>query len=612
MAHGLTPAATLNPKGVHCRFAALNQKDSILATIRRVFDLLNVRERKKATFILLGIILNSFVEILGLAVVVPVIGLVVRPLNIEENHYLNSAYRVSKNVGIESPDQFLIALCVLMIGAFLFKAMFGLAVNLYQSRFSFDVAHRLSGNVWNYHFTQSLQDMRSTNSGQILTEINLWPVFFAQIFMVGSLMILTEMTVISLICLGLLIYNPVVFVSVAALLSSGFFLIRFFTRRRLNAYSKVEKKLEPRTNTQINHAIRGFLEIVTFQATQAVQDAYLSDLRVLFRIKGNATVINLTPAKLYEVLAVSGIAGAIIVALLQGQPQSNFLQLLTFMAICAYRVMPSMSRLNAAVIQMRRQAHILPAMEVNIPLGDAMPQHKSTEKTIRDVGIRLNNLTVGYVDGGEPVLINLNFTFLPGQIHAIVGPSGAGKSTLVNAILGLVSPQGGSIEIHNQENEHYMLGMDMDPSSWLSNIAYLSQEPFLFQGTVEQNLTMGIQNRHVDVAIFSQLCTELKLHEALGPNPLEFQLHEGGTNLSGGQRQRLALLRALLLQRPILILDEATSALDVELRDVVFQLLTRKARSGCTILMVTHDRELAELCPQTLNLGASPQFLEKV
>ena len=154
-------------------------------------------------------------------------------------------------------------------------------------------------------------------------------------------MILTEMTVISLICLGLLIYNPVVFVSVE--FRVRLFLIRFFTRRRLNAYSKIEKNLEPRTNTQINHAIRGFLEIVTFKQRRLFR-MLTSGFESTLPDQGNATVINLTPAKLYEVLVISGIAGAIIVALLQGQPQSNFVQLLTFMAICAYRVMPSMSR----------------------------------------------------------------------------------------------------------------------------------------------------------------------------------------------------------------------------------------------------------------------------
>ena len=98
-----------------------------------------------------------------------------------------------------------------MIGAFLFNALFGHAVNLFQTRFSFSVAHRLSGQMWTYHFSQSLERMRGADSGRILSEINRWPLLFANFFMVGGMMILTELTVLTLISTGLIIYYPVVF-----------------------------------------------------------------------------------------------------------------------------------------------------------------------------------------------------------------------------------------------------------------------------------------------------------------------------------------------------------------------------------------------------------------
>jgi ABC-type bacteriocin/lantibiotic exporter with double-glycine peptidase domain len=102
----------------------------------------------------------------------------------------------------------------------------------------------------------------------------------------------------------------------------------------------------------------------------------------------------------------------------------------------------------------------------------------------------------------------------------------------------------------------------------------------------------------------NRLIQQLSLAECLGSNPLEFQLQEGGSNLSGGQQQRLALLRALQIQRPVLILDEATSALDHALRDVVFELLRKRADEGCNIILVTHDKTLASKCDDVLDLGA--------
>ena len=120
-----------------------------------------------------------------------------------------------------------------MIGAFLFKAIFGLAVNLFQTRFSFSVAHRLSGQMWSYHFSQSLERMRGTDSGRILSEVNGWPLLFAKAFMVGGLMMANEISVISLIAIGLLVYNPVVFLSIAVLMGFGALIIRRATKKRL-------------------------------------------------------------------------------------------------------------------------------------------------------------------------------------------------------------------------------------------------------------------------------------------------------------------------------------------------------------------------------------------
>ena len=553
---------------------------------------------------LLSIFVNSIVEILGLAVVVPVIGLVVQPETIQTNPTLKSAFDLVAPLGINTPSSFLIALCGLMIGAFLFKALFGLLVNLFQTRFSYKVAHRLSGQMWSYHFSQSLERMRGTDSGRILSEINGWPLQFANAFMVGGLMIVNEISVISLIAIGLLLYNPVVFVSIAVLIGFGALIIRRATKRRLLAYSDIRRQIEPHTNTLITNAVRGFLEVITFRASDAVREAYLKDRWTIFRLASNTSVLTLTPAKLYEVLAVVAVAGSIIIALLQGTPESGFLELLSFMAISAYRIMPSMSRLNGAVMQMRGQQHVLDTMELG---GANQPKNQnrtsSAADSVRTVSLRVNQATLSYEALDEPVLEQFQHSFSHGKVHAVIGPSGSGKSTLISALLGLHQPKQGAIEVQLNGQETITLGEDLDLHDWILHVGYLSQQPFLFQGTVRDNLTLRVPGATLNEELVKSLIQKLKLEECLGTQPLEFGLHEGGNNLSGGQKQRLALLRALQVQRPVLILDEATSALDSELRDVVFDLLQERAAAGCNVILVTHDNELALRCDEVLDLG---------
>ena len=88
---------------------------------------------------------------------------------------------------------------------------------------------------------------------------------------------------------------------------------------------------------------------------------------------------------------------------------------------------------------------------------------------------------------------------------------------------------------------------------------------------------------------------------------MNFEIQEGGGNLSGGQQQRIALVRALQLKRPVLVLDEATSALDEDLRNIVFDILRKRAEAGCNVIIVTHDMALASECDDILTL----QILEQ-
>ena len=143
---------------------------SILGILKRVWAMLTQKERRRAGLLFIGIIINSFVDILGLAAVVPVIGLVINPELIHENEYLARAFQWTSQVGIDTERRFLMFTSIALIAAFLFKALVNLGLNLIQTRYSFAIGHRISGLMWQYHFSQSLERMRSTESGRVLAK----------------------------------------------------------------------------------------------------------------------------------------------------------------------------------------------------------------------------------------------------------------------------------------------------------------------------------------------------------------------------------------------------------------------------------------------------------
>ena len=574
-------------------------RDGVFAILGRVYALLNASERRYASGLLVLVLLNSVVDLLGLAAVIPVIGMVVEPELLASNAVMASLYDLAYGWGVVSEKRFLALLCGLLVAAFAFKTVFGIWMNHVQSRFGFRVAHRLSGALWMHHFSDSLERMRSKESGRVLTEINSWPVLFARVFVTGGQLFFNEVVVMILLAVGLTAYDPMVFLGVGGIVGVGALIIRLVTRQRLRQNSAAIQRLAPASSSIVQNAVRGFLELITFRAVGSVQRTYLNRTRELYRVHSRQMVLGIVPTRLYEFLAVTALCGIIVASLWMGDSDAAFFETLSLLALSAYRVMPAMSRINARLIAMRGQMHLLAAMEgagkaakgkgKGVAAESAEASTEASHPPLAGpVSLHVRDLTLGY-EGGAPVIEGLNATFEPGRIHTITGASGSGKSTLISALLGLHPPSSGQVLIEGRE-----LGGELAPADWLGSVAYLSQHPFLFAGTVRENLTLGAEEDSMDEAGALALIQRLGLHEALGTSPLDFQLYEGGSNLSGGQQQRLALIRALRLERPVLVLDEATSGLDGAARDAVLAVLEAyvAAGAGRTVLLVTHDADV--------------------
>jgi len=194
------------------------------------------------------------------------------------------------------------------------------------------------------------------------------------------------------------------------------------------------------------------------------------------------------------------------------------------------------------------------------------------------VGIEIQGLSFGY--GEEPVLNQLNLSIAPGEKVAIVGASGGGKSTLVQLLLGLYTPQSGSIRFGGATQQE--IGLE----TIRENVAVVLQHPALFNDTVRANLAMGRECS--DDACWRALeIAQLDATVRALPQGLDSVVGRSGVRLSGGQRQRLAIARMVLADPRVVILDEATSALDAATEYNLHQALARFL-SERTTLIIAH------------------------
>lgn len=209
-------------------------------------------------------------------------------------------------------------------------------------------------------------------------------------------------------------------------------------------------------------------------------------------------------------------------------------------------------------------------------------------------GIRLREATYCYDDGTENVIDHLSFDFRPGSCTAILGPTGAGKTTLVRLLLALISPKDGCIELYDDKRVR-----QLSPRT-RCNLAYVPQGNTLLSGSIRDNLRLGKLNATDEemVEALRKACADFVFDL---PDGLNTACTEQGGGLSEGQAQRIAIARALLRNRSIMLFDEATSALDLETER---QLLANVLKdSDKTIIFVTHRMAVTDYCDQTLTIG---------
>ncbi|GAA1165158.1 ATP-binding cassette domain-containing protein [Microbacterium oxydans] len=270
-------------------------------------------------------------------------------------------------------------------------------------------------------------------------------------------------------------------------------------------------------------------------------------------------------------------AGLAVVAVLTGEPPAVEVYALLLLSSEAFRPVRELSRHWHAGFLGLTAVPGLATLGAFRRSPAPVPVQADADAHARPAGqvLRISGLSYRYPGADRDVLRGVDLLAERGEVHAIAGPSGAGKSTLFDLVLGFLPAAAGTVEFD---------GRPLQPS----DVAVVSQRPVLFAGTIRENIDLFGADRE-DVERACAAAGVLDEIRAI-PGGFEAMVAEAGTSLSGGQRQRLALARALLAGRPVLLVDEPTSALDDRSALTVAETLERVAEERI-VLMISHRPE---------------------
>jgi ABC-type multidrug transport system fused ATPase/permease subunit len=552
---------------------------------------LSPQDKRKAIAMLLWLILSSVLDVFGLASLVPIIMAASRPGSILENKYTQWLYEAG---GFSSEKHFLVFLMVGIFVFFILKNIFSTLINYQQVKFTARLAVQVISSQFQKHINLPYLRFNEVGSPNLMNStLNISNAYVSGI--IRQLFILfSEIIIVVLVIAGMLIYQPVLFLILGAILVPSMMLIYRLLRNRVHNVGMELSVLRPLSYAPIVESFLGFVELRLAGKQQQFKQYLIDNQVAIQELEADSYLYSLIPQRLIEMVAISAIVLIFLYSLLFADNPAELVTIIGLFAAAAYRLMPSMNRILMSIVSLRQNQYVLDdLMQMREYLTNPKPAQVPL-KFQRD--ITFDNLSFTFPGSDEPVVRNISLRIARGEKVGFIGTSGSGKTTLMNLLLRSYTEQKGAITVD---------GVPLTPeneAAWYKLVGYVKQDTFLMEASIEENITL--RDEHVDPERMKYALEQASLTDFVAslPEGLKTPIGERGSRLSGGQRQRVGIARALYKRAEVLLLDEATSALDNETEREVSEAINKLSHTNITIFIIAHRLTTLQDCDRIFEL----------
>lgn len=467
-----------------------------------------------------------------------------------------------------------------VIAAFGFKGVFSYAKSLLMAKAGLNASADLQQRIYKHMVKMNIAKFYGDGIGKHLNYFSVQAGAVLNL-VTGTLVSTVQQIATLIMTLGLMVYYAPQLCAVLIFLVPAIMIPMVLIMRRRRKLSRESFGIANNVSQHLNQTLQGMKTIQAFANENAESKKFAEVLNTSMINSYKGTQAFALQSPLLELMISIGLCLALIAGghfIVTGAITTGDFTAFLLALTAAYKPARSITSTSNTV------QHGLLAAEVLFDFLDSKPDIQdlpdAKELKAGKMTVKFNKVSFQYVPG-EPVLENINLMVPAGKVCALVGPSGGGKTTMFNLIERFYEPQKGKIEINNTDIRKFTL------KSLRENIAEVSQDVFLFNGTIEENIKYGAPNAtHKQVEAAAKAANA---HDFIisFPNKYKSKVGEGGALLSGGQKQRIAIARAILKDSPILLLDEATSALDTQSEKLI-QAALKDLMRGRTTFVIAH------------------------
>lgn len=545
----------------------------------------------RAVGLLLGILVNSLFDLIGIAAVLPLIATILKEDFIHSNAFLSWIYVKG---GFTSDNSFIAFLSAVIFLTIVVKNLFGLWIQKTQYQFTFDAFRVVSNQVLQSAYNKGFTFFKNNNSNEILNEVSYIPHAFSKLLLTKLFQFLNEFVIMGFVVIGLIVYDPKIIGLLIVILVPFFYSFYSLSKSRVSFYSKRLADLNALISKPVYELIFGYTDVRIGGVFESFRGRYDKGIKEKSQVSIKNQVLQQIPNRMVEIIVLM----ALLIMLLYGvfvlRDHEKLLTMLSVFGLASFRAVPSFNRLMLSYMDIKGQQFALSSLDRYLPFHSL---NINQTDLIYNSSITIKDLAFQFEDGVQ-LFEGFNQIIKKGEVVGVVGKSGSGKTTLMNLLLGFLKPTSGAIYIDGVELNNELI------ESWHHKIGYVSQDVFILDGTVADNVAIGIDKHQVNNDQLNAVLNKARLTEVVNElvDGVNTNIGERGTKLSGGQRQRIGIARALYHGAEVLFFDEATSALDNETESEITEAIQSLNTGELTMIIIAHRESTFKYCDRLINM----------